>query len=372
MLSRAFRLGMLILTTASCQNPPSSNISGMWFGSYVNETYRLPYPVLLDIRDDGTLTKVVVGDSLITQQLDWKLQAGDTSILQLDTTSYAVLSLSADQLKLHDTNDRIFHRLDSAVTNVSAVQKHLLANIWLREKTTPDDPFLTKSYYRYTADSIYLLRELWYDQMLVGREYEQYSYQFASYRNHLFQVVCLDTPCDFYTMQTSQIIESTDRYLVTQDKREPISPISIYLAVDTTLRFQTESEALRFDACYQEAFTPQYFSVDTDYTGGQRAINQFVNDRYIAPNEAQGQSGYIRIRFTVNCQGKSGRFHVQTSDLAYQPSTFHPDIVRQLLTIVQQLDQWIPGQYDNSDQTADSYKFIGFRMIDGQITQIIP
>ncbi len=206
----------------------------------------------------------------------------------------------------------------------------------------------------------------------MGKEYENYPYRLDAYRDYLFQIACFDSTCNFYSMHLHQITEGSTRHFVMRDRRRPTAATTQYYAVDTSLNFHPTKDALVFKPCYQEAFINEYFSVDTDYTGGQRAINDFVHNRYVPPTHSSGQSGYVRIRFIVNCRGQTGRFDVQTTDLSYQPATFDPDIVQQLITIVQQLDRWIPGHYDNSTEAVDSYKFLGFRLVDGQITQIVP
>lgn len=62
---------VLLFAASSCQTPSPTGITGIWLGSYSDETYRLPYPVVLDIKDDQRLTKVVFGDSNTVRQLDW-------------------------------------------------------------------------------------------------------------------------------------------------------------------------------------------------------------------------------------------------------------------------------------------------------------
>lgn len=96
-------------------------------------------------------------------------------------------------------------------------------------------------------------------------------------------------------------------------------------------------------------------------------LNQYDAARIKKPDD---QSGYITIRFIVNCKGITNRFRMYETDSLYQQFCFDPLITQQLQAITKNLHDWIPGKFDN--RQYDSYYYLSFKINIGQLIDIMP
>lgn len=114
----------------------------------------------------------------------------------------------------------------------------------------------------------------------------------------------------------------------------------------------------------------QYYSVDTYFRGGAKAIRKLILPRLHPVPKAKGQNGWVTVRFVINCRGETGRFRMLEIDRNYQPCTFHRALTDQLLAATKELHNWQPGQYDGA--TYDSYYYLNFKIADGAVQDILP
>ena len=133
--------------------------------------------------------------------------------------------------------------------------------------------------------------------------------------------------------------------------------------------FDKQLDDPSFKVC-SEGFTRQYYSFGTDvYEGEKPALVHFFRQSYKG-NAFGDQTGYVTIRFIVNCQGRTGRFRVQEMDLNYQPKAFNRKLTDQLLRLTKELDGWKPAQEEG--KFYDYYYYLSFQIVNGQITAIMP
>lgn len=114
----------------------------------------------------------------------------------------------------------------------------------------------------------------------------------------------------------------------------------------------------------------QYYSVSTDYRGERIAMYDEIMSKYKYKQAYGSKSGFITIRFVVNCKGDTDRFRVFELDDHYQNTKFEPEMIHHLLDIVRSLDAWIPGSRDG--QIYDSYFRITFKIHNSKIILIKP
>jgi hypothetical protein len=83
-------------------------------------------------------------------------------------------------------------------------------------------------------------------------------------------------------------------------------------------------------------------------------------------------NGRITIRFAINCQGKTGRYRIETVDHSYQsaPEFFPDEMIQALLTGVKNMDNWKAGKQEG--QACDSFSFLTFHIQNGQLKEILP
>jgi len=125
-----------------------------------------------------------------------------------------------------------------------------------------------------------------------------------------------------------------------------------------------------FQLCYSEARVKQYFnfSQGMQYEGEKTAIAEAFRSTYKAVDVMQ--SGWIRIRFIVNCKGQSGRFRLTASNAQYEEQTFDVRITEQLLSITRSLNGWKP--LPDKDDPRDYYQYLTFKIENGVLKEILP
>lgn len=128
----------------------------------------------------------------------------------------------------------------------------------------------------------------------------------------------------------------------------------------------------QFETCNGDEYAFQYFNTGEGlrYKGEKASLVSAIQNSYREVKNAKGQSGYIRLRFIVNCQGEAGRFRVLSSDLDYQDKEFDKAIVKQLLDIVKGLDGW--EIMTKNEKSLDYYLYLIFKLEEGQIIEILP
>ena len=85
------------------------------------------------------------------------------------------------------------------------------------------------------------------------------------------------------------------------------------------------------------------------------------------------ESGYLTVRFVVNCRGEIGRFTTDESDLDFRPKRFPPAAVRELALAVQRLGGWSTAPVRASDtDNGDFYTYLTLKFEDGQLVDLLP
>ncbi|SEL54284.1 hypothetical protein [Parapedobacter koreensis] len=113
------------------------------------------------------------------------------------------------------------------------------------------------------------------------------------------------------------------------------------------------------------------YAVSGGYQGGRKRLLQLLEIKPLAKQRAIPiKTGYITVRFVVNCRGEVDRFRVLQIDRIYKPTIFDPAFVAAILTFTKALDDWIPGQYQGS--SYDYFQQLTFKINDGQVVDILP
>lgn len=125
-----------------------------------------------------------------------------------------------------------------------------------------------------------------------------------------------------------------------------------------------------FKICNTDNQIIQYFNdgKSIQYKGGKPVIDTTFFSTYIPVDT--DQSGWIRIRFVVNCLGQTGRFRLLSSDINYQPFPFTPEITDQLLRITTSMKDWQPKTWKGME--VDYYQYLVFKIENGKLTHILP
>ncbi|MEM6297444.1 MAG: hypothetical protein AAF740_02020 [Bacteroidota bacterium] len=146
---------------------------------------------------------------------------------------------------------------------------------------------------------------------------------------------------------------------------------SKYLRWVGDIEYDEQLDNANFKVCNGEDDIIQYFNVGDGpvYSGEKSAILQTFQTNY-KPVSDSNESGLIRIRFVVNCEGKAGRFRILQSGYDYQEREFDKKITTQLLEITKGIKNWKVLYED--DTPVDYYMYLIFKIKDGQIIEILP
>lgn len=126
-----------------------------------------------------------------------------------------------------------------------------------------------------------------------------------------------------------------------------------------------------FKVCHGDDNILQYFNLGKgpNYKGGKPSIVNTFKSKYKFSQDSS-QNGFIRIRFIVNCEGKSGRFRLLQSNYNYEPFEFDKKITSQLLDITKSIEDW--KIFYRKDTPVDYYLYLIFKIKNGQLTEILP
>lgn len=134
--------------------------------------------------------------------------------------------------------------------------------------------------------------------------------------------------------------------------------------------FDQNLDSPDFTLCYPN-HVAQYFNYGDglEYDGEKTAIVDVFRESY-DPSLSLPESGLLRIRFIVNCQGKTGRFRLLGMDENYNEKVFDISIIDQVLNICRSLDGW-NVKYDKGN-AIDYYQYLIFKFEEGEIVEIMP
>jgi len=122
-----------------------------------------------------------------------------------------------------------------------------------------------------------------------------------------------------------------------------------------------------FETCHDYIYD-YYNPQSPTYITGKNGLRKFILENY--KNNGYLDSGYLNVRFVINCKGESGRYVIHENDLNLKPKKFTPELKEQLFQLTTQLDKWKPNFIHN--KKVDSYMYISYRIEHGEISEILP
>lgn len=135
------------------------------------------------------------------------------------------------------------------------------------------------------------------------------------------------------------------------------------------IAFDEKTDDPNFKICLSGRI-PQYyeFGKSLQYKGEKPAIDKHFE--ILKQNESTAESGYITIRFIVNCEGKTGRYRIEEMNNDYQPMSFDKKLVEKILTLTRELDGWHVG--GDQAHPVDYYQYLTFKIEGGKLIEIMP
>lgn len=109
--------------------------------------------------------------------------------------------------------------------------------------------------------------------------------------------------------------------------------------------------------------------VDAGFKGGKRSLERALEGKLDA-GILFGESGYLTLRFVINCEGRVGWFKVEEADLNYQLTSFRRETIQHVFDVIQDLSPWQPGIING--EVADTYAYITLKLNNGNLVEILP
>jgi len=105
------------------------------------------------------------------------------------------------------------------------------------------------------------------------------------------------------------------------------------------------------------------------YIGGSNKLRNEITSKYLYNQEHETFSGYIVIRFLVNCEGKSGRYRAQSLNLDFSPLNAPSDLLEYSIELVKSFDNWTKSS--GNDSKKEYSKFINLKINNGKIQHVL-
>lgn len=163
----------------------------------------------------------------------------------------------------------------------------------------------------------------------------------------------------------------------------------LILACFTVLRCQTKNQEVAKEASYSNdvgdiLFNPLLDKKDFEicdslnistsrrglkYLGQNGSIEQACMQKFTYQSSFESFSGFVTVRFIVNCQLETDRFRAQSTAFDFTEKDCPHALKDHLVQIVGELDQWMPAytRYEG----VDFVKYLNFKMEDGRITKVL-
>ncbi len=136
------------------------------------------------------------------------------------------------------------------------------------------------------------------------------------------------------------------------------------------ITFNKNVDDPNFKVCNQDR-PPQYyeFGKGLQYEGEKPAIISHFKEK-LKNRNLSGQTGYLTIRFIVNCEGKTGFFRIEGIDKNLEKMDFNKELVSEILEVTKQLNKW--GVPSRGNTKFDFYQYLTFKLEDGRLIEIMP
>ncbi|CAM3251578.1 hypothetical protein [Aequorivita lipolytica] len=111
-----------------------------------------------------------------------------------------------------------------------------------------------------------------------------------------------------------------------------------------------------------------YHSARGIFNGEKYQFRKTISEKYT--NNGYTDSGFVNVRFLLNCNGKVGNVEINELNTDYEKTDLNDELVDQLVTLSIAKQNWIPKEIEG--KTYDSYMYLIFKIEDGEVLEILP
>jgi len=345
--------------TGYTQSITPAQLVGTWIGESVEVDLNtvVPLPYRLTFRPDSSVQMAVMANRLATRTVRW--QSKDRAV-QIDTIKFnpAQWTLKGNQLIVNGWAPLRFRKLTNVSLDSAAVLKRIVGHTWSTDSL---------SYSLFEDGSVCLKNEKTGNTAL-------HFWHLVPVEESLFLIIKGSQEAeDRNTHYPVQITKINSNTLTMQGwKGEHWGDFTLVRTGD--LKPNQRCVPSGFQLCNTFLVPTEAKYMYAEYKRGRLGAIRRIVAREFQPMAEAKQSGLVRFRFVVNCEGKAGMFEMMTLDENYERCQFDPRITDQLRRICQEkITDWEPGKGTGTDKTIyDTSCLLTFRLKDGQITEIFP
>lgn len=134
--------------------------------------------------------------------------------------------------------------------------------------------------------------------------------------------------------------------------------------------FDPAQDDRKFMLCDDQEEVFQYFNFSRgmQIKGEKKALDRFIKTRFKKTKTTD--NGYVRVRFVVNCKGETGRFRLLVSDLQFKEASLSKELTSQLMEITKGIKGWQIIYHEGKNR--DYYQYLTFKIVNGEIKEILP
>ena len=345
----------------SCKPPDTTlKLEGLWLGNYQHELYEFPLPIIWFFSNDSLMTEWKRREQ---KDFEWLL-SGD--VLLIDTMEYVVQNFTKNQIVLERETVIVFDKIDTTrkEKNLDFLEQYAWRKKERKSRKSQKKDLYTEEIHRFKDDKIWIQRTYWYDQLQLGQEIEMRCGKIERFKEYplIVEAGYWDTCDSLYA--PLQYVTDLDKhsYTVLTAKGKKMREIT-YEATDL---FEVSDSA--FYVCSQSVGA--YYGVNISYKGEKKAVKDFVFNAL--KNQQFGtESGYIMIRFVINCAGQLGNFEIEQTDLNFNTIKFDKQLIKRLFLLTKSLTDWKIGKNEEGEH-IDGRKFFTYKIENGRLKAILP
>jgi len=375
-----FFIALAFFSLVGCDSKPPENT--LLIGAYRGLDKLIPYPFILHQKNDsislfdnqGMLIERIKNNSL-NEKTVLKFKSKQLKFAKLNNHMFTVFDV-LDTVNFREFKSRaqfenieLKHNFDIEtirnVINESVFKYQVIED----ENSNPNRDFEIEQLLHFKSDSVYTITNYLYHGQKMASEYETKAYtifnideaSFLSFRKEdnnpqpIFQITNLDS-----------LSVGLKDFSSREPKSIQLNPSKI--KVDDYL--EIIKNTTQYSNCFDGYQGEYYYGEEVTYTKGNQYIIDVVSEN--API-MDVKSGYIILHYTINCEGKLGRFGLIQMSREFKSMTFSEEMISHVTQTVRDLKDW-PSNFDTTDWLAykDVHGFLMFKIELGKITDLCP
>jgi hypothetical protein len=129
-------------------------------------------------------------------------------------------------------------------------------------------------------------------------------------------------------------------------------------------------DSLEFAKLCKPEYRPEYYQLSAKNTKSSYQILAEWKSVFKKPADFK-QSGFLTIKFIVNCRQELCCFHTYQMDENYQPMNFDEGVKTQLIAFIKNLNGWKSATLESGESTNYRY-YLNFVIKNGEFKRVSP